>query len=223
MNDKEVTMTDLKEMTLGQFMGIEPGEKAILARTAFSKVTNPLIQFRYWYGAMIAWKLKHEQIVELTETLSNSNRDDDTWNFYSAILSEEAAVKVSLHEGTKALMLIKNCSPEVIGVVVELDAGAANRYVDQIAKTFHEINNHILECGATHDSFAQRMMELIENSSNCESLRSWHVDKDSLVGYFEGKVSWDYYKNPEGIYALEILANLASASLKNQTTRHEEI
>lgn len=211
-------MTDLKEMELSQFMGIASSEKAVLARTAFSKVANPLIQFRYWYSAMIAWKLKHEQIVELTEALSNSNSDDVTWNFYSAILNAEAIVKDSLHEGTKTLMLIKNCSPEVIGVVVELDVGAANRHAYQIAKTFHEINSHMLECGATHDSFAQRMMELIENSSHCESLRGWLIDKNSLVGYFEGKVSWDYYKNPEGIYALEILAKLASASLKNQTT-----
>ena len=211
-------MTNLKEMGLIQFMNIAPAEKAVLARTAFSKVANPLIQFNYWYGALIAWKLNHEQIVELTQTLSNSNSDDITWSFYSAILNEEEIVKDSLYKGTKTLMLIKNCSPEVIGVVVELDVCAAKQHAYQIAKTFQKISNHILECGISHDAFAQRMMELIENSSHCESLRGWLIDKDSLVGFFERKVSWDYYKNPEGIYALEILAKLASASLKNQTT-----
>lgn len=211
-------MTDLKVIPLHEFMNMPLEKKFDFMYQAFSKVKNPLMQFQNWRAALQGWNVRPQQITEQLEIFSKQRPDEPIWDTYSALMVLDSSYfNVSSSEATQKLTLARNNSPEKIAIIVELDYAAKNRYAIQVAETILEINDNMRQSGLSIVDFSTRMVDMIGECRWVDSLVGWSVSKDSLVGFFQRRVSWDYYKNPEGLYALATLSKYVLDESKKET------
>lgn len=211
-------MTDLKSIPLQEFMNMPLEKKFDLTYQAFSKVRNPLMQFQNWKAALHGWNVRHQQIVEQLEIFSKQRPNEPIWDTYSALMALDSQyLGISSYEAAQKLTLARNNTPEKIAIIVELDYVAKNRYATQVAKTILEINDNMRQSGLSIVDFSTRMIDLIGECRWVDSMIGWGVNKESLIGFFQRRVSWDYYKNPEGLYALAELSKIVLEEHKKQS------
>lgn len=196
-------MTDLKTIPLQEFMAMPLDRKMVLMRHAFSKVENPILQFRCWREALAGWNVQRQDLSVELAALCEKHPDDRVWVAFQHLMILDSSTRfISQSDGTQRLALARNNKPEMIASIVEINDAAQGRYGDYVAQWILEIVSNLNKSGLSIVEFSDRMMALIGEGRWVEALVGCNVTAETLVGFFQRRVSWNYSKHPEMLHAL---------------------
>ena len=101
-------MTDLKTIPLQEFMAMPLNRKMVLMRHAFSKVENPILQFRCWREALAGWNVQRQDLSVELATLCEKHPDDRVWVAFQHLMILDSSTRfISQSDGTQRLALAR--------------------------------------------------------------------------------------------------------------------